>query len=283
MVETAEFPVAWLLARLERRFDSVAAQRGLELRLVGSGAVIRSDAALLAQILDHVVSNAVNYTTVGRVLVGCRRSGNNLRIEVWDTGPGVPGNEGGAGVKGDATTLAGGIGLSVVDRLAGLLRHTVRLVAIAGLGTCFSITVPLARAPGSLGRTERRDGTRPVVLVIEDEEQVLAGLSLLLKAWQFDVVAAASEDEAIARLRYHRQPPDGIIADYRLRQGRTGTDAVNRIRALYRTPIPTIIITGDTTAPRLYGAEARGLVVLQKPVAAPCLQSILVQTLRAGV
>lgn len=281
MVETAEFPVASLLARLEQRFDVSAAQRGLELRVMPSSAIIRTDPALIAQILDHVVSNAVNYTAEGRVLVGCRRRSDKLRIEVWDTGPGLPQMERDMLFIAQSSNaiLCGGIGLSVVDRLARLLRHPIRILANAGGGTCFSIIVPLVSEQVALHPADNR----PVVVVIEDEEQVLAGLSLLLEAWHFDVVAAATEDEAVALLKRRGGPPAGIIADYRLRQGRTGTEAVERIRALYRSAIPTIIITGDTTAPRLRGAEARGLVVLQKPVAAPCLQSILAQTLKAGV
>ncbi len=271
MVTATEFCIEPLLSRIERRFAPAAERHGLDFKVVQSTARIRSDPPLLAQILDHLVANAIAYTPRGRVLVGARRNGAALAIEVRDTGPGIRAWRGGA--VAERSDLGLGLGLVVVERLASLLCHPMRIESRSGTGTRFALRVPLAGIAG----VERY---RRMLVVIDDEEQVLEGLRMLLEAWQFEVVAAPSEDEAIAELRRSGRQPAGIIADYRLAGGRTGTSAVTTIRGLYNAPIPSIIITGDATAGRLRESRGHGVVVLQKPVAASHLHNVLAQTLR---
>lgn len=278
MVRTSDFCAAVLFARLARRFDLAAVVRGLELRQVPSSARIRSDPALLAQMLDHLVANAVAHTRHGRILVGCRRRRNRLHFEIWDTGSGF-------GEMARRCLMAEwqadrGLGLAVVDRLARLLDHPVRAERRVG-GTRFVVSVPLAPDDPALLKAAPGE-TRHMVVVIDDEDQILEGMRLLLEAWHFDVVAARSGEQAIALLQDNGRCPAGIIADYYLREGRTGTEAVRHIRGLYNAPIPSIIITGDATAGRLQQSRARGMVVLQKPVAASHLHHVLAQTLKNG-
>lgn len=276
MISPSEFSASLVFSRLYRLFDAESARRGLELRLVPSTARIRSEPALLAQILDSLVANAIAYTAQGRILVGCRRRGEMLAFEVWDTGSGLPAELHqrlrGSG-RVDEAALESGIGLSVVARLARLMRHPVRVEAEPGRGTRIVVNVPLAEQLGVAAGSNR--AMRRMMVVIDDEEQVLEGLRLLLEAWHFDVVAAANEDEAIDHLKILDRRPVGIIADYRLREGRTGAQAVSRIRSLYHASIPSIIITGDSMTPRLREVRGEDVVILQKPVAAPHLHNIL--------
>jgi two-component system, sensor histidine kinase len=276
MISPSEFSASLVFFRLHRLFDAESARQGLELRLVPSTARIRSEPALLAQILDSLVANAIAYTAQGRILVGCRRRGEMLAFEVWDTGSGLPAESHqrlrGSGRVGEAV-LESGIGLSVVARLARLMRHPIRVEAEPGRGTRIVVMVPLAEQLGVAAESNR--AMRRMVVVIDDEEQVLEGLRLLLEAWHFDVVAAANEDEAIDHLKILDRRPVGIIADYRLREGRTGAEAVSRIRNLYHASIPSIIITGDSMTPRLREVRGEDVVILQKPVAAPHLHNIL--------
>ena len=117
------------------------------------------------------------------------------------------------------------------------------------------------------------------MVIIDDEASVLKALHLILEAWGFDVLAASSEDEAVALLEQQKRLPNAIVADYRLRNGRTGTEAIRHIRDLFDSPIPSIIITGDTAPERLREAEASGLSILHKPVQPPQLQLLLKETM----
>ena len=275
MICISEFSAALLFSRLERQFDAVAAARGLDLRLVPSTALLHTDPILLAQILDHLVANAIAHGDGGRILVGCRRHGDRLRIEVWDGGTGL-GEAWCRTLLGPAseapTALGQGIGLAVVGRLVRLMRLPIKVTAASNRGTGIAILAPLAE--GTPGLVRRR-----MVVVIDDEEQVLEGLRLLLEAWQFDVVAACTGEQALGHLRRLDRRPCGIIADHQLRAGCTGSEAVGRICAFYRSAIPSIIITGDAVSGSLAEARGQGAVILQKPVGAAQLHSILLQTL----
>ncbi len=288
-----DFGVAAILDRLAGEFQPLAADKGIELRMVPSSLMIRSDPALLSRVVQNLVANAVRYTTRGRVLLGCRRHGaGTLRIEVWDTGIGIPPERTGE-IFEEFTQLGNperdrtqglGLGLAIVDRLTRLLGHRVTLRSEVGKGSAFAVEVPLAGVPAARpGRARRPSPSAPaaggVVVLIDDEAIVLRGLSLVLEGWGYKVVAAASLDEAVQRLATLQQTPAVILADYRLREGRTGTEAVRSLRELFRTAIPSIIITGDTAPERLREAEASGLSILHKPIQPPALRRALRETL----
>ncbi|HSV28681.1 MAG TPA: ATP-binding protein, partial [Candidatus Omnitrophota bacterium] len=256
---------------------------------------VRSDPALLSRIVQNLMSNAVRYTRRGRILLGCRRQGRSLSIEVWDTGIGIP-EDRRADIFDEFTQLGNperdrsqglGLGLAIVKRLAGLLGHRVAVRSVPGKGSVFSVALPLASQQSDRGRAKPLalnlgDGSRLVVL-IDDEPIVLKGLALVLQSWGYEVLAATSEAEAIEKLEALRRAPSLILADYRLREGHTGTEAVANIRTLFNSAIPSIIITGDTAPERLREAEASGLSILHKPIQPPTLREIVAETLaRSG-
>ncbi len=121
---------------------------------------------------------------------------------------------------------------------------------------------------------------KELVMVIDDERTVLQALNLLLEMWGYRVVTAESEGEAVDRLSSAGETPHAILADYRLREGRTGVQAIDRIRTVSGAEVPGVIITGDTSTEGLRDARARGLTVLQKPVLPPHLQAVLTKILR---
>ncbi|MBW7850731.1 MAG: PAS domain S-box protein [Rhodospirillales bacterium] len=287
-----KFAVASLLERIEADFEPAAAQKNLELRVVQSSLAIRSDPALLSRIVQNLVANAIRYTQRGKVLVGCRRRGGQLRIEVWDTGIGIPATQlkdvfqefYQIGNQERDRTQGLGLGLAIVERLARLLGVHIDARSQLDRGSVFAVEVPLAdkrvKQPApAVARTAAEVASGRLIMIIDDELSVLRGLRLILEDWGFEVLAASSEDEAMELLNRYQRQPNAIVADYRLRDGRTGTDAIRHIRDLFHAPIPSIIITGDTAPERMREAEASGLSILHKPVQPPQLCSLLATTL----
>lgn len=287
-----KFAVASLLERIEAEFEPAAAQKNLELRVVHSSLAIRSDPALLSRIVQNLVANAIRYTQRGKVLVGCRRRGGQLRIEVWDTGIGIPPSQlkdvfqefYQIGNQERDRTQGLGLGLAIVERLARLLGVHVDARSQFEKGSVFAVEVPLAETRGKqptpvAAQTAAEVAPGRLIMIIDDELSVLRGLRLILEEWGFEVLAASSEDEAMELLKRYQRQPNAIVADYRLRDGRTGTDAIRHIRELFHAAIPSIIITGDTAPERMREAEASGLSILHKPVQPPKLCSLLATTL----
>ena len=290
--QDANFAVATLLDRLAAEFGPVAEAKGLSLRAVASTAVVRSDPALLSRVIQNLMANAIRYTVRGRVLIGCRRRGlDRMAIEVWDTGIGIPADrlddifeeftQIGNPERDRAQGL--GLGLAIVLRLSRLLDHRVRVRSRPGHGSVFSIEVPLVESrPREINVRQwpaRGVNGRQLVIVIDDEATVLRGLALVLEDWGYEVMSATSEEEALALLRAARRRPAVILADYRLRDGHTGSEAIQHIRVEFNEAIPSIIITGDTAPERLREAEASGFSILHKPVQPPELQTLLDKTL----
>ncbi|MBY0430882.1 MAG: response regulator, partial [Rhodospirillales bacterium] len=213
------------------------------------------------------------------------------RVEVWDTGIGIPPSRL-KDIFEEFTQIGNperdrsqglGLGLAIVDRLSRLLGHKVEVSSIPGKGSCFSIEVErgaAARPPSRRTPLGEEDSINRLVVLIEDEPSILKALSMILRDWGFDVVAASSEVEARNMLGRQGRSPNAIVADYRLRDGRTGAEAIRALRSLYNAPIPSIIITGDTAPERLREAEASGFGLLHKPVQPPLLQSMLSESLR---
>ena len=283
-----EFPIERLLQRLETTFAQTAAQKGLRLRMVSSAAWVRSDAILLERILLNLVSNAVRYTSEGGVLVGCRQRGETLRIEIWDSGPGIPEDQR-QNIFGEFYQLAGsqrdsqgglGLGLAIVDRLRRLLGHSIELSSIVDKGSRFTITVPSATArkrvepvgfpPLVIDRVQGK-----LVVVIDDDALVLEGTGGLLRSWGCRVVTAASHDAALGEIIGCGQRPDVIISDYHLSDGKTGIDVIERVRAAFGMPIPAFLISGDVTSEPLRHARTSGYHLLHKPLAPMALRAML--------
>jgi signal transduction histidine kinase/CheY-like chemotaxis protein len=271
------FLIQPLLDRICRDHIEEASAKGVDLVTVRSRAVVYADPVLIERILRNLVSNAVRYTERGRVVVGCRR-GAALRIEVWDTGPGVPPDQRerifqeyfqlGNPERDRAKGL--GLGLAIVRRLTTLLGCELVLRSELGRGSCFSVAVPLADQADDVRDDDDEASAimfgRGLVLVIDDEVAIREAMAALLTGWGHDVVTAGSGEEILARVVEGVARPDLIICDYRLRAGETGIEVIDSLRSEYNATIPAMLITGDTAPDRLAEARASGLLLLHKPV-----------------
>jgi signal transduction histidine kinase len=302
--DLTEFPIARLLAATETTFGETAGEKGLQLRVVSSSLWVRSDVVRLGQILLNLVSNAVRYTDHGGVVVGCRRHGKKVRIEVWDSGPGIPGDQqrkifdefyriAGSGRDGQGGL---GLGLANVDRLCQLLEHPIGLTSTLGKGSCFAVEVPLAdgranQAPRPAARPAATDATiGKLIVVIDDDPLVLESTGGLLRSWGCLVVAADSCGAALARLAEGDRKPDLIICDYRLSEaeseieaeGEWGIEAIEHLRSALQAPVPAFLISGDTVPERLIEARASGYQLLPKPVTAIALRALVSHLLKCA-
>lgn len=275
--------------QIRREYAEEAANKGVRLRCVPTRSVVRSDLMLLERILRNLVSNAIRHTDRGGVLIGCRRRGGALRIDVVDSGIGIdPAHR--ADIFQEFYQVANperdrrkglGLGLAIVDRLASLLKHPLQVQSVPGRGSVFSVTVPRADAePGAeeAPRAEEFVGAKlggALVVVIDDEQAVLDGMREVLQEWGAHPLLASSADEALAQLTGTGRRPAVIIADYRLRQGETGIQAIARLQAVYGADVPGVLITGDTAAERLREVEASGYHLLHKPVRPVKLRALL--------
>lgn len=290
-VHLRAFPITPVLDRICAEHGAEAASKGIDLILCPSSAWVVSDPLLVERVVRNLVSNAVRYTDGGRVLVGCRRQGHVLSIEVWDTGRGIPEEQQDKVFQeyyqlGNAErdrTRGLGLGLAIVRRLTDLLNARLTLTSRPGQGSCFAIALPLA---------EEADRNNPVdegpllgalaqglVVVVDDERPIREGMATLLRGWGYEVVTAASGDQAMTLLAVLPTLPALIISDYRLRDGEQGIDVIDRLRAEYNNTIPAMLITGDTAPHRLVEAQASGLLLLHKPVSNSRLRAAIVNLL----
>jgi signal transduction histidine kinase/CheY-like chemotaxis protein len=277
----AVFPIARLLSRVQTTFSAPAREKGLALKVVASSAWVASDFVLLERIGFNLVSNAIKYTTRGRIVVGCRRRGERLRIDVLDTGAGIPADMR-ARIFGEFVQLrdaqtgkpgAGlGLGLAIVNRLTGLLGHAVEVDSRLQRGSRFSVTVPLARAELAAG-PERHDLDggldtlrARLVVVIDDDRLVRDSMAGVVSAWGSTAIAACTAEDAAQAVAAALRLPDLIVSDYHMPDGSTGIDAIARIRSLAGRPVPALLVTGETSAELVRRAAAEGLPVLHKPV-----------------
>ncbi|WP_454017629.1 hybrid sensor histidine kinase/response regulator [Azospirillum sp. Marseille-Q6669] len=287
-----EFALGPLLQRLADEYRGRAAEVGIALHHVPTDGWTRSDPALIERILRNLVENAIRYTESGRILIGCRRSGSGLRVEVLDTGIGIPEDKRDE-VFVEFTQLANperdrrkglGLGLAIVRRLAGLLGHEVTLRSRPGRGSAFGLTVPSV-APRQVMKTCRpaaqsaakpaANGGKGLVVVVEDDAIILLSMRTMLEEWGYEVVAAVSADEAVGTLTSLGQRPDMIVADYRLREGRTGLQAIRDIYGVCGVRVPALVLTGDTDPARIAEVQQSGHRLLHKPVAPEVLRSAL--------
>ncbi|CAN7431415.1 MASE1 domain-containing protein [Bradyrhizobium sp. LjRoot220] len=287
-----EFPIARLLQKIENTFDQATREKGLRLRVRQSDAWVRSDAMLLERILLNLVSNAVRYTLRGGIIVGCRRRGEMLRIEVRDSGPGIPEDQKQNIFSGFFQLPAPepdrygslGLGLAIVDKLRLLLNHEIDLASTVGRGSRFAILVPVADE--GVTSTEPVDSPAAfavegkVILVIADAPIVLEGTSGLLGKWGYSVLTAGSDEVALTRLAERQQCPDLIISDYHLANGKTGSQAIEQVNAVFGSSIPAILISGDTAPEPLRDAKDRGYILLHKPVEPMRLRAVIHELFR---
>ncbi|MFG1376807.1 chemotaxis protein CheB [Xanthobacter autotrophicus] len=287
------FPINDLLDRMREELTYHARAKKLTLRVIPCGLSVESDPRLLEQMVRNLISNALKYTPRGRVLVGCRRHGAWLRIEVWDTGIGIPDTELRAIFDeyhqlhnaARERNLGLGLGLSIVQRLGLLLDHPVSVRSRPGHGSVFSVDVKLshglsgrhdAALPGGVaGPITEPAGRKAEILVIEDDPDVRSLLELLLIGEGHGVTAARDGDLALGLVERTAVRPDLILADYNLPNGMTGLEAAARLRARLRSRIPVVIVTGDISTGALRDIAAHDCLQLNKPVKAEELTRII--------
>lgn len=283
---------ARLFARLESAYGPVATKNGLELRFRKHPPVLLSDAILLERVLGNLISNALRYTLKGGVLVGWRRRGSNIRLEVWDTGIGIPRIEFGH-IFDEFYQLGNperdrrhglGLGLATVKRVAALLNSPLSLNSESGRGSVFRITVPAGDATAVVRTVrpafENIDALAgKVIAVIEDEGTVREGLATLLEQWRCRPVTGASAQETIDVLALQGLVPDIILADYRLRDHQTGINAIETMRARFGAEIPALLVSGDTTEELFRAARERSLIFIAKPISSARLRAALLHFL----
>ena len=293
--DVTEFPIEHLFKRMGATFAAAASAKELSLRVVSSSLWVRSDIILLERILQNLVSNAVRFAADGRVVIGCRRRGDQLCIEVCDSGPGIP-KDRQRDIFGEFTQLDGphqdrqrglGLGLAIVDRLCRLLGHTVELASTPGRGSRFSILVPLAPRRAAIAPPRSSAGASldllvgKVALIVDDDALNLESLSGLLASWGFRVVTAATCEDALVRFTTDERAPDIIISDYHLANGATGYKVIAQLRDRFGQSLPAFLISGDTSPECLREAKASGFQLLHKPVPPMKLRLMLNQLLRS--
>lgn len=273
------FPVYRLLSTLAANYAAQAESKGVVFRTVPSSAVVYSDPILLERIMLNLVSNAVRYTPTGKILLGCRRHGGGLRLEVWDTGIGIDADQQRrifeefyrVGSAPDADR-GQGLGLAIVDRLARLLGHEIIVRSRPGAGSMFALQVPLAAGPvfeatPAVPAHERVTLAGLSVLVIDDDLAALHATRSLLEGWGCRVATASSGIEAESRLQtLGDRPPELYICDYRLGQSETGVDVLDRLRRRLARDVRAVIVTADTSLEVRRAVEAGGYALLYKPL-----------------
>jgi signal transduction histidine kinase len=279
-----------LLNKIEDELAPQADAKGLIYRSRETHAAVMSDPMLVELIVRNLVSNAIRYTNRGGLLVACRQRRSDIQLEVWDTGIGIE--------KSQHTEIflefhqlgnperdrrkGLGLGLPIAQGLARALNHSLSLASTPGHGTVFRLTMPISRAAVATS-----EGVEPIpgagttlearVLIIDDDAAVRSGMMQLLRHWGCECDAAESIEDALALARAH--PPDLVVSDYRLREQRTGAEAIAALRSELGSRLPAVLITGDTAPQRLREARAVGVPLLHKPVSPVQLYRLLVSVL----
>jgi CheY-like chemotaxis protein len=293
--EITDFPISAVLDGIAASYAPIAAAKGLGWQVEPSTDGVRSDVTLLGRVLRNLVENAVRYTKSGHIRIVCRRIGDRLRIEVEDTGIGIPAEQLDSifeefhqvGNHARDRTQGLGLGLAIVRRITDLLEHRIETRSRPGEGSIFSIELPLAvteSAPLLVSKDAGPDqnGQNRLAVVIDDDVMVLESLEAILTEWGYQTLTAVSAEEAVARVRESNRRPDIMIADYRLGDGRTGTEAILAVRALFDHPIPGLILTGETDLKFLSDCASPDLGIAHKPVMPSQLGRALDQQLNAA-
>ncbi|MGH1460481.1 MAG: NahK/ErcS family hybrid sensor histidine kinase/response regulator [Neptuniibacter sp.] len=287
--DICEFHLNQIFSSLASEFQPVAENKGLDLKAMNSSVCIRSDSRLLVRIIRNFISNAIRYTEKGRVLVGCRRLPDSIVIEVWDTGAGIPKDNIDQIFKEfhqldchrGKNRQGIGLGLAIVERIATILKHPLSVKSVVGKGSVFSVEVPRARhlsnnRPAYVLSSPAPDMLSNInVLVIDNEENILASMNALLQQWGCQVVTASSSEEAIQMSLERKFIPEIILADYHLDENLLGTDAIQELRDLFGMDIPAVMLTADRSSECRQMFRAMGLPVLNKPVKPGKLRALI--------
>jgi len=281
------FQLDKLLRQIETDFQPLAEEKGLELTIVESSLTVATDRNLLRRLLQNLVSNAVKYTRSGRILVGARRRAGLVEIQIWDTGIGI--------AEGELQTVFReftrlddgmreaqglGLGLSIVDRIARVLRLELQLQSQPGSGTRFSVILPVSTRALTPGR--ERPPLIPVrqamleglnILCIDNDTRILEGMRMMLEGWGCRV-------QTMKGLEGHEseypEAPDFLFADYHLDRG-NGLDAITKLRKAWNEDVPAVLITADRSREVRQAATAMDVAIVQKPVKPAALRALLMR------
>ena len=296
--DICRFPAERILRGLQADFGAVASQKGLKLKTFSLPIIVYTDPIFLRRILQNLVSNALRYTQTGGVLIGCRRRGDHVRFEVWDTGCGIPPHEYDRifdefhRCRNDVHQDGLGLGLAIVARMADATGHEIGFSSEVGRGSVFHVTVPIS---GSQTDVIEDTTLLPInaphllkledafVVLIEDDPNVRGAMKTLLTKWGAQCVSADRLEMALERLDQVERVPDLIIADYHLADDVVGAEAVHEIRARFAAescaPIPSVIVSATPTERVKKHALTEGCEFLTKPVEPAELRALLLHLL----
>ncbi|WP_136681046.1 NahK/ErcS family hybrid sensor histidine kinase/response regulator [Neptunomonas sp. XY-337] len=288
-----DFSLQNLMSTLAAEYEQLASTEGLRFRWVDSRVTVRTDSQLLARILRNFLTNAIRYTSHGKVLLGCRHVGDDVWIEVHDTGVGIP--------KGQLNAIFEefkrlqperpgcerglGLGLAIVDKISRVLGHEIRARSIEGLGSVFAVKVPKvkAQAPVLSGPimplvTERLSGAR--IWLIDNDEAICQGMSMLLEGWGCEVTTALSFAHLAAQVQFN-ETADILIADYHLDNGCNGVDAARDVLTRAAEAIPVLMITANYSKELNQEVRGLGYHLIHKPVKPLKLKTTLIHLLES--
>ena len=285
-VQPRSFALQHLFDRLSLDFHGEAVARHLRMRFVPTTLVVRADPVLVERVLANLVSNALRYTRDGGVVVGARRRGAEVWLEVVDSGIGIPPEKQQQvfdefyqiGNPGRDRRRGLGLGLAIVRRLVTLMGHRLSLDSVPGRGTRFRLALPRAAKADALVPLEQDPGIEPFVgrrvLLVEDDPDIRLATINLLEQWGMRVVACNSRRE-VEDVLDGGAAPDIALVDLRLDTVDDGLDVVELVRARLGAALPALLLSGDTGAAELARVRASGIPLLTKPVAPARLKSAL--------
>jgi len=295
--EIEDFPIQRLIDRLSGEFSRQAIQKELEFSACDCETIVRSDPNLLGEIMQNLVSNAIQYTDKGNVTLTCTEDGAQLEVGITDTGVGIEPDQIDEifqefyQIKTPGQDKEGfGLGLAIVKRMADLLDHKVAVQSNPSKGSTFSVSIPIVGRPPS---AKEEDGTSladeaeapasGLVILIEDDVRVANAWGLLLEAEGFHVATAASAKEARAVVEHLDSPPELIISDFHLLDGSTGVEAVADIRRRFDQIIPAFIVSGDTSKMVQDARSTENCAIMNKPVNTDHLLKIAKAAISTGI
>jgi len=288
------FSVNNMLISIFQSFLPLAKDKGLYFRVVPSSLYVRSDPALLERILGNFMSNAIRYTNKGSVLIGCRKRGDKVVIEVWDTGCGIS-NDQMSLIYEDFYQIENkerdrgkglGLGLALAKRLAESLEHSINSKSTLGAGSCFSVAVDIAENNTENNQDESFMNIMNLsganILLVEDDMDVLKATKQLLESWGCKVKTARNKDEVMNLIKENPYDnPDIILADNRLPGDASGIDITYLIQEKLQVSIPCVIMTGDVERNHVQSIIDQGFPVLLKPIQPAKFRAMLSHLIQA--
>ena len=294
-----DFCIQDVLKQLNAEFTVIAENQNLTLKTVPCYQTVHSDSQLLRRVIQNFLSNAIRYTPSGKILMGCRRLKGFLRIEVWDTGPGISEND----IKSIFEEFKRlphhghekkglGLGLAIVDRVSHILGHPIKVTSTLGKGSVFSITVPIGKSkPAPTANEQAPISARKVggledlnVLCIDNDPTILEGMATLLRGWKCQVIAASSLADAQEKCPDKR--PEIILADYQLDNDENGLDTMDQLQSFFApispdTRIPGVLVTAQTGDALVEEVHERGYQILHKPVKPAALRAMMTKLIKS--